>query len=231
MDLSQKNTTEESGSFPLSGNADGVGRAVKIIDITRPLSEGILIYPGDIFPVFRQEDRGNYLITGLHLSTHTGTHIDAPVHYLKTGDTIDTIPLSHVMGTCRVLDVTRAGTRITANHLKGRLDNVDRLLLKTSFSNTSRFEENYPFLTADAARYITLCNMKCVGIDSPSIESYEGDGTVHRQLLSRGCIIIELLDLSHVEEGDYTLIALPLRFIGLDGSPSRVVLLDENGCE
>ena len=204
---------------------------MKIIDITRPLSEGILIYPGDIPPVFRQEDRGHYLITGLQLSTHTGTHIDAPVHYLKTGDTIDTIPLSQVMGTCRVLDVTSAGTSITANHLKGRLDGIARLLLKTSFSNTDRFEENYPSLTADAARLITGCDMKCVGIDSPSIESYECDGTVHRELLSQGCIIIELLDLSNVEEGDYTLIALPLRLTGLDGSPARVVLLDDNGCE
>ena len=204
---------------------------MKIIDITRPLSENIVTYPGDIPPVFRKEEHGHYLITNLHLSTHTGTHIDAPVHYLKTGETIDTIPFSHVMGTCRVLDVTHAGTSITANHLKGRLDDVDRLLLKTSFSNTGRFEERYPSLTADAAHLITLCNMKCVGIDSPSIESYEGDGTVHRQLLSHRCIIIELLDLSHVEEGDYTLVALPLRLTGLDGSPSRVILIDENGCE
>jgi arylformamidase len=135
------------------------------------------------------------------------------------------------MGTCRLLDVTCAGTSITANHLKGRLDNIDRLLLKTSFSNTERFEENYPSLTPDAAHLITSCNMKCVGIDTPSIESYKCDGTVHRELLSHGCIIIELLDLSHVEEGDYTLVALPLRFTGLDGSPARVVLLDENGCE
>jgi arylformamidase len=204
---------------------------VKIIDITRPLSEGILVYPGDIPPVFRQGVHGNYLTTDLHLSTHTGTHIDAPVHYLKTGDTIDTIPLSHVMGMCRVLDVTSSGTSITANHLKGRLDGIDRLLLKTSFSGTDHFEENYPSLTADAARLITGCEMKCVGIDSPSIESYECDGTVHRELLSRGCIIIELLDLSNVEEGNYTLVALPLRFTGLDGSPARVVLLDNNGCE
>jgi arylformamidase len=204
---------------------------VKIIDITRPLSENIITYPGDIPPVFRKEDRGHYLITNLHLSTHTGTHIDAPVHYLKTGDTIDTIPFSHVMGTCRVLDVTHAGTSITPNHLKGRLDDVDRLLLKTSFSNTGRLEESYPSLTADAACLITFCNMKCVGIDSPSIESYEGDGTVHRQLLSHRCIIIELLDLSHVEEGDYTLVALPLRLTGLDGSPARVILIDENGSE
>jgi arylformamidase len=204
---------------------------VKIIDITRPLSEGILTYPGDIPPIFRQEDHGHYLITGLHMSTHTGTHIDAPVHYLKTGDTIDTIPLAHIMGTCRVLDVTRVGNNITANHLKSRLDNIDRLLLKTSFSNTDRFVENYPSLTADAARLITRRNMKCVGIDTPSIESYECDGAVHRELLSRGCIIIELLDLSKVEEGDYTLIALPLSLTGLDGSPARVVLLDEYGCE
>jgi len=204
---------------------------VKIIDITRPLSEGILIYPDDIPPVFRQEDHGHYLITGLHLSTHTGTHIDAPVHYLKTGDTIDTIPLSHVMGMCRVLDVTAAGTSITANHLKGRLDGIERLLLKTSFSGTDRFEENYPSLTVDAARLITGIDMKCVGIDSPSIESYECDGTVHRELLSHGCIIIELLDLSDVEDGDYTLVALPLPFTGLDGSPARVILIDNNGCE
>jgi arylformamidase len=204
---------------------------VKIIDITRPLSEGILIYPGDTPPVFRQENHGQYLISGLHLSTHTGTHIDAPVHYLKTGNTIDTIPLSHVMGTCRVLDVTRAGTSITANHLRGRLDGIGRLLLKTSFSGKDRFDENYPSLTADAAHLITGCNMKCVGIDSPSIESYECDGTVHRELLSHGCIIIELLDLSNVEEGDYTMVALPLRLTGLDGSPARVVLIDNKRCE
>jgi arylformamidase len=204
---------------------------MRIIDITRPLSQDILTYPGDSSPVFRQADRGRYLITDLHLSTHTGTHIDAPVHYLKTGTTIDTIPLSQVMGSCRVVDVTHAGTSITSNHLKGRLDGITRLLLKTSFSGTDRFDENYPSLSADAARLITSGGMKCVGIDSPSIESYECDGTVHRELLSRGCIIIELLDLSEVEEGDYTLVALPLRLTGLDGSPARVVLIDNNGCE
>ena len=208
-----------------------MGSPVKIIDITRPLSEGILKYPGDDPPVFRQEELGHYRITSLHLSTHTGTHIDAPDHYLKKGDTIDTIPLSHVIGVCRVLDVTRAGINITANHLTGQLDSIDRLLLKTSFSNTYRFEKNYPSLTPDAACLITSCGMKCVGIDSPSIESYKCDGTVHRELLSHRCIIIELLDLSGVEEGEYTLVALPLRLTGLDGSPARVILIDNNGCE
>ena len=204
---------------------------MKIVDITRPLSEGTLVYPGDLPPVFRQTDHGHYLVTDLHLSTHTGTHIDAPVHYLKTGDTIDTIPLAHIMGPCRVLDVTCAGSRITADHLKGRLDGISRLLLKTSFSGTDRFIENYPSLTADAARLITGYDMKCAGIDTPSIESYECDGTVHRELLSHDCIILELLDLSGVEEGDFELVALPLRLTGLDGSPARVVLIDTHGGE
>ena len=208
---------------------------MKIIDITRPLSEDILIYPGDKRPVFRQVDRGHYLISDLQMSTHTGTHIDAPFHYLKTGDTIDSIPLSHIMGKCRVIDMTHAGTCITSHHLKGRLDGIHRLLLKTSFSAKECFDENFPSLTADAARLITGSDMKCIGIDSPSIESYNCDGTVHRELLSHGCIIIELLDLSNVAEGDYTLVALPLRFTGLDGSPARVVLVDTDsdniGCE
>ncbi|HZK30507.1 MAG TPA: cyclase family protein [Methanoregula sp.] len=208
-----------------------MGRSVKIIDITRPLSEDCLTYPGDISPVFRQADHGNYLITDLHMSTHTGTHVDAPVHYLKMGDTIDTIPLSQIIGTCRVLDVTRSGTRIAANDLIGRLDGIERLLLKTSFSGTESFDENYPSLTEDAALLITSLEMKCVGIDSPSIESFGGEGNVHCELLGHGCIIIELLDLTEVEEGDYTMIALPLRLTGLDGSPARVVLIDNNGCE
>ena len=208
---------------------------MKIIDITRPLSEDILIYPGDKRPVFRQVDRGHYLISDLQMSTHTGTHIDAPFHYLKTGDTIDRIPLSHIMGKCRVIDMTRAGTSITSNNLQGRLDGIHRLLLKTSFSAKDCFDENFPSLTADAARFITGCDMKCIGIDSPSIESYNCDGIVHRELLSKGCIIIELLNLLNVGEGDYTLVALPLPFAGLDGSPARVILIENNnatiGCE
>jgi arylformamidase len=202
---------------------------VKIFDISRPLSEDMLIYPGDIHPRFHQEDRGQYLISDLHLSTHTGTHIDAPVHYLKTGTTIDAISLSHLIGRCRVLDVSAAGKNITASHLKGHLEGVNRLLLKTSFSGIDRFDEEYPALAPDAAHEIALLRMKCVGIDSPSIESHHSDGGVHRLLLSSDCIIVELLDLSGIEEGDYGMAALPLRLKGLDGSPARVVLMKRDG--
>ena len=194
------------------------------IDVTRAISPGMLVYPGDTRPAFVQEDRGNYLISDIRLSTHTGTHIDAPVHYLKTGDTIDTIPLSHLVGRCRVLDVRGAGSTITADHLRGRIGGVDRVLLKTTFSGVETFTPDYPCLTADAAGFITGTGFRWIGIESPTIESYIGNGAVHRDLLGHGCIIIELLDLSSVGEGDYDMAALPLRLTGLDGSPARVLL-------
>ncbi|MFA4850065.1 MAG: cyclase family protein [Methanoregula sp.] len=198
---------------------------MEIIDITRPLSDETLVYPGDMKPSFRQRDEGKYLISDLHMSTHTGTHIDAPVHYLKTGDTIDTIPLINLIGRCRVVDVSSAGSIITAEHLDGKTNNITRLLLKTSFFRHNQFIEDYPSLSFDAAHFITSKGIFCVGIDSPSIESYHCNGTVHRELLSKGCIVIELLDLSGVPEGDYDMIALPLRLAGLDGSPARIVLM------
>ena len=199
---------------------------MKLIDITRPLTAGMLVYPGDIVPSFSQADYGRYLISELHMSSHTGTHIDAPAHYLKNGDTIDRIQLDRFIGSCRVIDVSGAkGSSITAADLEVRLRGVKRLLLKTSFSARDTFCEDYPSLSYDAACSITNSGIECVGIDSPSIESFNGDGSVHRRLLGNGCIIIELLDLSEVPEGDYNMVALPLRLTGLDGSPARVILM------
>ncbi len=198
---------------------------MEIFDVTRPLSAETLVYPGDMKPSFRQRDEGKYLISDLHMSSHTGTHIDAPVHYLKSGETIDTIHLINLIGRCRVVDVCSAGSTITAEHLAGKTDNITRLLLKTSFSGQNQFIEDYPCLSLDAAHLITGNGICCVGIDSPSIESYNCDGTVHRELLGKGCLILELLDLSGIHEGDYDMIALPLRLEGLDGSPARVVLM------
>jgi len=200
---------------------------MKIIDVTRPLIKDMLVYPGDVIPSFTQTDQGLYYISDLHMSSHTGTHIDAPVHYLKSGDTIDTIPLCNLIGRTRVIDVSDSGTLITAAHLRGRLEGVTRLLLKTGFSGRDTFIEEYPSLALDAACFITDNRIECLGIDSPSIESFNCDGSVHRRLLSNGCIIIELLDLSDVPEGDYEMVALPLRLTGLDGSPARVILMNQ----
>jgi arylformamidase len=200
------------------------GRKLKIYDITRPLSEEMLVYPGDITPVFRQEKPGKYRISELHLSSHTGTHIDAPSHYLEEGVSIDKVPFENMIGVCKVVDVSGAGSSIKKTHLVGKIEGSERVLLKTAFSGRNAFAEDYPCLSTDAAAFVTSCGIRCIGIDSPSIEVFNCDGSVHRELLGHDCIVIELLDLSGVQEGNYNMIALPLRFAGLDGSPARVIL-------
>ncbi len=200
---------------------------MKILDITRPLSDSTVSFPGDPAPQFSQRDAGIYLISDLRMNSHSGTHIDAPVHYLKTGDTIDTIPLDHLIGRCRVLDMTGTGSTITAADLQGRLGTAKRILLKTMFSKETHFREDFPHLTLNAAKLLRAHGTLCLGIDSFSIEAFVCDGSVHRELLGCGCIIIELLDLSEVGEGDCDMAALPLRLAGLDGAPARVVLIQK----
>ena len=200
---------------------------MKIIDITRALSSTTPAYPGDTPSQFSQRDAGLYLISEIRMSSHSGTHIDAPVRYLKTGDTIDTVPLDHLIGPCRVIDVTGAGNAITAAVLDGRFGGAKRILLKTAFSRETQFREDYPHLTKDAADLLIENGVLCVGIDSFSIETCACDGSVHRTLLGHGCIIIELLDLSRASEGEYEMAALPLRLAGLDGAPARIVLMQK----
>jgi Predicted metal-dependent hydrolase len=194
------------------------------IDATRDLANGGVVYPGDYVPKFNQEDHGKYLLTEVAMSTHSGTHIDAPSHYLKNDMSVDKIPFSRLIGRCRVIDLSDAAGEIGAGDLSLRHDGVAKILIKTSFSGKNSFSEDYPALSPDAARVLTEQGIECVGIDSPSIESFTGTGDVHRELLGKGVVIIELLDMSAVREGYYEMIALPLRLTGLDGSPCRVIL-------
>jgi len=204
---------------------------VKIYDITRYLSEDTVLYPGDIRPRFREVDTGQYRVTEMTLGSHTGTHIDAPSHYLEGGETVDQIPLTTLMGPAEVLDCTDAGTAIEPHHLTGRLPGAGALLLKTWFSGRQEFEPEYPALSIEAADLIADTGITCIGTDAPSIEAFEGDGSVHRRLLERGMIILELLDLGGVPGGIYTMIALPLRLKGADGSPIRVILCRQDAQE
>jgi arylformamidase len=198
-----------------------------ILDITRPLGEASPLYPGDRKPAFRKREHDGYTITDLELTTHTCTHVDAPSHYLPGGMTVDRVPLQRLMGKARVLDMRDAGDAINAAALSGKIGGAKRVLLRTRASGTGSFGEEFPHLAPDAARLLAGSGMAAVGIDSPSVEAFGSDGSVHRELLGKGVAILEFLDLSLVSEGDYLMIALPLRLEGLDGSPARVILLEE----
>jgi len=200
---------------------------VTVYDITRPLSEDTLIYPGDIRPWFNEIDNGQYRVTEMTLATHTGTHLDAPSHYLKGGRTVDEIPPERLAGPAQVLDCSDIGSVIGPDRLDGRLDGTRTLLLKTWFSDRQEFDPGYPSLSLEAAQALVDAGITCLGTDAPSIEEFEGDGSVHRLLLGSGMIILELLDLSAVPAGNYFMVALPMRIKGADGSPVRAILRDK----
>jgi arylformamidase len=199
---------------------------MRMYDITRPLAPGCIVYPGDIVPGFVQEDHGNYTITSIRMSSHSGTHIDAPSHYLPQGSGIDEIPLSHLVGWCTVADLTSVNGELSRDDLEGKIGGARKILLKTSFSGQIEFVEDYPSLGEDAAEFLAKKGIQCVGTDAPSIEKFNCTGSVHRKLLSAGTVIIEMLDLWSVPCGEYWMIALPLRLKGLDGSPCRALLFE-----
>jgi len=199
---------------------------VKFYDITRDLSEDAVLYPGDVRPRFREIDNGQYRVTEMTLGSHSGTHIDAPSHYLEGGRTVDEIPPGVLAGAAQVLDCSDAGAVIGPGSLAGRLDGMRTLLLRTTFSERREFEPGYPALSLEAADLIVEAGITCLGTDAPSIEAFNGDGSVHRRLLGSGMAILELLDLSAVPEGNYFMVALPLRLKGADGSPARAILWD-----
>jgi arylformamidase len=203
--------------------AEGVN-SMKIIDITRPLSAKVPLYPGDAPPMITPQDQGNYHTTEIRMSSHQGTHIDAPSHYLPEGETVDNLPLPYLIGPCLVLDARAAGRVIKPEAVVPRLGSHTRLLLRTSASDCNAFGTEFPCLHMSTARALAETGLVVLGIDSPSVEEYLGDGSVHRTLLTHSIVIIELLDLWRVEEGAYDMIALPLRLEGVEGSPARVVL-------
>jgi arylformamidase len=204
----------------------------KIIDVTVPLSADVPVFPGD--PRFRMEfthriaDGQPYNVARLTFGAHSGTHVDAPYHFLADGVTADQLPLEILMGKARVVEVAARDKIERADLEAMNLRDDIRVLLKTRMSGqlrVSEFQEDFVYLTPDAATYLVQAGIKLVGIDYLSIERFESkDYGAHHALLGAGVVIVEGLDLSAAEPGEYDMTCLPLRVVGADGSPARVVL-------
>jgi len=208
---------------------------MKIYDISMAIRDGMPVYPGDpevnVEPVssMAQGDANNLNL--LRLSTHTGTHVDAPRHFIEDGVPVDRLPLEVFIGPATVVDVGGAPD-ITREMLAGLpVKHPTRLLLKTGDSSPvdGGFDAGYTSLSEDAARYLVERGVLLVGIDTLSIERFNGTGNVHRLLLENGVAILEGIDLHGVPSGEYELICLPLRIAGGDGAPARAVLRSISG--
>jgi arylformamidase len=207
---------------------------MKIYDITVPIHSTMPVYEGDpgvkidAWSAFAKGDSSN--VSMLNFGAHTGTHVDAPAHFIEGARKIDALPLDVLIGAARVIRVPDALTEITPEFLERcDLSGIERLIFHTRNSGLwdEGFRRDYTHLLPEAAQNLVDRGIKLVGTDYLSIEKFHsGHHKTHLTLLSNNVVIVEGLCLSGVPEGDYELICLPLKIAdgSGDGAPARAVL-------
>jgi arylformamidase len=205
---------------------------VTLIDISLPIHSRMVLYEGDpgvdVTPRLEIAKGDTANVSLLSMGSHTGTHVDAPAHFIEGGDTVEGLPVDSLIGPALVAEV-RSERLIGRRDLESLpLDGQSRLLLKTRNSALwarGAFTREFVALEIEGARYLTERGLRLIGIDYLSIEAFHSPGhPVHRHLLGAGVVILEGLDLSRVAPGVYELVCLPLPVRGIDGAPCRAVL-------
>ncbi len=205
---------------------------MELIDITLPIRPGMIVYPGD--PEVHLERTSSIAegeaanISRLDFGVHTGTHVDAPLHFIDGAPAAEALPLEALIGPAYVIDATSLDRDIDEAALDelDRPETVERLLFKTSNSALlaeDSFSRDFVSFVESGARRIVDLGVRLVGIDYLSI----GDEAAHHVLLGAGVVPVEGLDLRGVEPGPYRLICLPIKIAGSDGAPARAVLIRE----
>jgi len=203
---------------------------MKLIDISRPLHTGMIVWPGDTptdFSLAATIAGGQMCNVGrLVASMHAGTHVDAPYHFDDAGAKIDAVPLDAYVGPARVIDAR--GRDLLTPDLFAPFDwsATPRALIRTdSWRDTSAFPDGWPRYSPELPAWLGAHGVGLIGMDFPSVDQPTSkDLPTHHALHAAGVLILENLDLSQAEPGLYELFALPLRIRGGDGSPVRAVL-------
>jgi arylformamidase len=171
----------------------------------------------------------NVTLSTISMSAHTGTHMDAPLHFIYGGETIDKMPPERTIGRARVIEI-KDNESIKPEELSPfQIQHGERILLKTQNSyrvwKSDEFVEDFVYISDEAALFLAERHVMLVGVDYLSVGSYKyGGAFVHRTLLDNGIWIIEGIDLSLVNPGEYELICLPLKILNGDGAPARALL-------
>jgi len=206
------------------------------IDVTAPLDAATTpTYPGDTKPRFellRSFERGDKVTLSSYLMTaHAGTHVDAPLHFVANGASIDQVPLSALMGAARVIDCSPDAQAIDVAELsKHNWRGAKRILFRTRNSRNSwmtdpNFHQDFTYIAPDAAQLLADSGVRLVGIDYLSAEKFGApEARTHQILLGRNIPIVEGLDLRSVRAGEYDFIILPLRVVGHEAAPARALL-------
>jgi arylformamidase len=203
----------------------------RLWDISPAIGPGFPVFPGDT--PFAQ--RWTWTlgpgcpvnVSEIVLSPHTGSHTDAPLHYDAGGASIADVPLATYLGACRVLHTLSARPRVEPHHLAGRLADVPpRVLLRTAQrARIDAWDENFTAIAPESIDLLHAHGVRLVGLDTPSLDPAASKTLdAHQRVRAHGMAILEGIVLDEVAEGDYELIALPLRIAGCDASPVRAVL-------
>ncbi len=168
-------------------------------------------------------------VSRVTMGVHTGTHMDAPLHFLEGGISIDEMPLDATIGPARVIQIRDRKSIGSAELAEHQLEVGERVLFKTANSDNlwskDEFEEDFIFIARDGADYLAERGVRLVGVDYLSVGGFKEDGVeTHQALLGAGIWIIEGLNLSGVEPGAYELLCLPIKLTGAEGSPARAIL-------
>ncbi len=211
---------------------------MKIFDLSVPLRNDMPFYPGDPVPqITRIEDhaRGDaWTTTHVSFCAHIGTHVDAPLHRVRDGNTVDNLDLQTLVGRAYVVDLTDVETEIHAEDLQARNIplSAERLILKTrnaALWQSSTFAENFVALSESGAEWLVAHGIRLVAMDYLSADVFTShDFRAHDVLLHAGVVIVEGVMTAQILEGWYTWICLPIRLQGADGAPARAILIQED---
>ncbi|MFL6478080.1 MAG: cyclase family protein [Nitrososphaera sp.] len=203
-------------------------KLLKIHDLTCTISQDMRIYPGDPQPKFSphatiKDNIAN--VTTITLGSHTGTHVDAPWHFLEGGNSIDVEPLYKFIGDAVVVDASYTNNITARNFSSSDIESDDIVLI---YTGTGDRLTDFAYLDVSAAEWLIEHKVKCVGIDTASVEKYgDKDAHIHRMLLEKHIGIIEnLTNLVQFASKRMFFVCLPLPFKGIDGSPARAVFFD-----
>ncbi|MBN1890477.1 MAG: cyclase family protein [Thermoflexales bacterium] len=208
----------------------------KIYDVTLTISESLIVWPGDPAVHFSQPshlDRGHLAtVTRLDMGAHTGTHVDAPCHFIRGGASVDSLDMDVLVGPALLVHAPAADVLSAAVLEQLSIPpGVQRVLFRTRNSdrwvrNEREFDQDFVAVAEDGARWLIERGIRLVGIDYLSIAPFDALTPTHQALLGAGVIVIESLALGAVSPGLYQLVCLPLKIAGCDGAPARVILIE-----
>jgi arylformamidase len=206
----------------------------KIIDITVPLTTDMPMWPGckgiRITSTMSMDEGDSYNASRLDCDLHTGTHVDAPRHFLQNGSTVEQLPLDILIGPSYVAHLPNTDDVTPSNLADLNLPpDIERLLLRTRNSDLwakkeTEFKKDFVALTNEAAQWIVDKKIRLIGVDYLSVQRYNDDARTHQILLGADTVALEGLNLYNVKSGIYELICLPLTLVGAEASPVRAIL-------